>query len=453
MKTIGIVAEYNPFHLGHAWHIQESRRQVSMICPASDSFPREPAASAAAGKAETGETAVIAVMSGDFVQRGEAAVYSKFARAEAACRSGADLVVELPLPWAISSAEGFAQGAVSLLSALGADFLSFGCEMPKQTLASDRQTVPELSAGVEADSGENLLCELRELAALLTEPGFTSEILRVLKENPSQSFAAARQTCAEERLGRALPLLQQPNNILALEYIKAIRDLHLQMEPLVIPRRGADHDEVGESTMPSAFELRTRLRGGQEVSAFIPAEAELIFSREREAGRTAMSRERQNLLMLSRLRFLSEEDCLSLPGAGDGLGRRLYHAIHSESSYDSILAATATRRYPLSRVRRLCTAAAIGLREENLSDLPPFARVLAFNEKGRMLLNRIAGQQDQKEQIPVLVKPSHILRMERRAQRVFSLGAEAHDFYTLFYPDEREHHCGEDWRHGPVLCL
>ena len=104
MKTIGVVAEYNPFHNGHAYHLAESRRK--------------------AGE----DAAVIAVMSGDFVQRGEAAVYSKYARAEAACRCGADLVIELPLPWCAASAEGFAKAAVHILGSLGADVLSFGCE-------------------------------------------------------------------------------------------------------------------------------------------------------------------------------------------------------------------------------------------------------------------------------------------------------------------------------------
>ena len=116
MKTIGIVAEYNPFHLGHAWHVQESRRLAS-----SDM-------SGAAQDATDTDTAVVAVMSGDVVQRGEAAVFSKYARSEAACRSGVDLVAELPLPWALASAEGFARGAVSLLASLGAAYLSFGSE-------------------------------------------------------------------------------------------------------------------------------------------------------------------------------------------------------------------------------------------------------------------------------------------------------------------------------------
>ena len=135
MKTIGVVAEYNPFHYGHAYHLAESRR--------------------IAGE----DAAVIAVMSGDFVQRGEAAVYSKYARAEAACRCGADLVVELPLPWALASAEGFAKAAVKILAAMGTDLISFGSET------------------------ENLE-ELAAVADLLRQEGFIDRVRRMLKEHP-----------------------------------------------------------------------------------------------------------------------------------------------------------------------------------------------------------------------------------------------------------------------------
>ena len=173
MKTIGVVAEYNPFHYGHAYHLAESRR--------------------IAGE----DAAVIAVMSGDFVQRGEAAVYSKYARAEAACRCGADLVVELPLPWALASAEGFAKAAVKILAAMGTDLISFGSET------------------------ENLE-ELAAVADLLRQEGFIDRVRRMLKEHPEQNYAAARQQTAEQILGRKLDCMQRPNSILALEYLKAI---------------------------------------------------------------------------------------------------------------------------------------------------------------------------------------------------------------------------------------
>ena len=296
MKTIGIVAEYNPFHRGHAWHLEESRRLA--LAAGGDAAP--------AGCTPEEDTAVIAVMSGDFVQRGEAAVFSKYARAEAACRCGADLVVELPLPWSLSSAEGFARGAVTMLAALGAELISFGSE-----------TAGQLPA-------------LETLAALLADQAFTEEVRERLKRDPAQSFASARQSAAEARLGRPLPALRQPNNILALEYLKAIREKQLPLTPLAVARRGSGHDEAGESAYPSASELRGRLRDGRELAAGLPPEAEAVFRRERVAGRLAADPERQSLLMLSRLRGLrrrtfllwrtpgtdSERDCIRRCGTG-----------------------------------------------------------------------------------------------------------------------------------------
>ena len=170
MNIIGIVCEYNPFHKGHAWQIQ-------------------------AGRAALGEdSAVVCVMSGDYVQRGEAAVFSKFARAEAACRCGADLVFELPLPWALSSAEGFARGAVAMLAALGCTHLSFGSEY-------------------------GAVDKLELLASQLVETNIIEEIKAKLAQQPRASFASARQEVLAERLGDTAALLEKPNNILAVEYL------------------------------------------------------------------------------------------------------------------------------------------------------------------------------------------------------------------------------------------
>ena len=423
MKTIGIVTEYNPFHLGHAWHVEESRRRAAY---GETENGRNPALLQSAGplhETET-DTAVIAVMSGDFVQRGDAALFSKYARAEAACRSGADLVVELPLPWVLTSAEGFACGAVSLLASLGVQYLSFGSE-----------------------SAANLP-ELEQLSMLLAEPGFMEEIRDSLKKDPAQSFAAARQSCAEARLQRALPELQQPNNILALEYLKTIRNQNLSVTPLAIQRRGAGHDQAGESDFPSASELRRRVRDGPEIGAFVPGTADTVYRRECAAGRIAADRKRQDLLMLSRLRFLKKEDFLCLPDASDGLGTRLYRAVRSESTYDAVIHAAATRRYPLARVRRLCLCAALGINETDRRTIPPYARVLAFNEKGRALLHEADGQAG----TPLLIRPSQVSRLGTAAQETFECGANAHDFYTLFYPSAEQRTCGDDWRNGPVIC-
>ena len=228
MKTVGIAAEYNPFHRGHACQLSACRRML-------------------------GEDAVFAaVMSGDFVQRGEAAMFSKFARAEAACRAGADLVVELPLPWSLASAEGFAAGAVSLMQALQADAVSFGAE---------------------TDNPE----ELEELAELFCRPNFHEQVCERMKQHPNRSFPAARQALAEELLGRKLPALQQPNCILAVEYLKAIRQSGRPLRPLAVRREGSGHDDPDASDMPSAAFLRGEIRSGRWPCAALPPEAEQVL--------------------------------------------------------------------------------------------------------------------------------------------------------------------------------
>ena len=400
MKTIGVVAEYNPFHNGHAYHLAESRRKA-------------------------GEDAVvIAVMSGDFVQRGEAAVYSKYARAEAACLCGADLVLELPLPWSAASAEGFANAAVRMLAAVGADTLSFGCETED-------------------------LNELTAVADLIVQDSFIERVRSALKENPEQNFAAARQTAAEEILGRELKCMSLPNSILAIEYLKAIRKGELSLKPEPVLRSGPGHDEVGAGESASAAELRRRLRVGNSIGGSVPPKAEEVFRREREAGREAVSDRRAVLLMLSRLRFLKRDAFMTLPGAQDGLGERLYDAVHRENSYPAVLQAAATRRYPLARVRRTALYAVLGISAEVFSLPPQYARVLAFNERGRDLLH----ERREKTGIPVMVKPALVRNLSADAQTQFSLGADAHDFYTLFYPGEQLPQCGEDWRQGPSVCM
>ena len=400
MKTIGVVAEYNPFHNGHAYHLAKSRRE--------------------AGE----EAAVIAVMSGDFVQRGEAAVYSKFARAEAACRCGADLVVELPLPWSVASAEGFAKAAVGILAAMGADTLSFGCETED-------------------------LDELIRVAELIGQDSFIDRVRTALKENPEQSFAAARQQAAEQILGRELDCMRRPNSILALEYLKAIRQGSFSLRPLAVRRRGAGHDETGGGEFASAMELRHRLAAGESIRDAVPPAAEAVYSREREAGREVTERRQTDILMLSRLRFLKKDDDRALPDAGDGLGDRLYDAVRREADYASVLRKASSRRYPLARIQRISLYAALGITESDIMQVPEYIRVLAFNEKGRILLH----ERREKAGLPVLIKPAQVRGLSPSAERCFTLGAEAHDFYALHYSNAEARLCGDDWRRGPVVCI
>ena len=312
MAIIGIVAEYNPFHTGHEYHIARSRELLGA------------------------DSTVICVMSGDFVQRGEPALYSKFARAEAACRCGADLVIELPLPWALSSAEGFARGSVGLLGALGATHLSFGSECGE----------------VE---------RLERIAECLIDPAVNAEISRELNENANISYASARQAVLARRLGDEAKLIEQPNNILAVEYLKAIYEQRLDITPMTVQRIGSGHDMAGDVGPKSASELRRMILSGGKVDNYIPKNALAVYSREESLGRQAMSRDFHETAILSRLRMFGENYYKSLPDSGGGLGSRLYKAAHEEATLDGVLAAVKTKRYTLSRIRRMCLCAALGV--------------------------------------------------------------------------------------------
>lgn len=398
MNICGIVCEYNPFHKGHLYQLEQSRRQLGE------------------------ETVMVGVMSGDYVQRGEAAIFSKFARAEAACRCGADLVVELPLPWALSSAEGFAAGAVAILDALGCTHLSFGSE-----------------------SGE--LEELKELAESLLDPLTLAAIKERMTAQPNLSFASARQLVLEERLGETAKRLEKPNDILAVEYLKALYQRRSAMAPLAVKREGSGHDEAGEGELRSASQLRQMLCRGGDISSYVPAAAMEVFRRELEQGRALLNRRDMELAILSRLRMLDEKIFLSLPDGGDGVGRRLCKAAKEEPTLDFILAAAKTKRVALSRIRRMCMAAALGIKAGQAQGEPPYIRVLAANEKGRAYLRQLDG----KTTIPVVTKPGTVKHLGERAKALFAVGASAHDLYTLSFLSIADRKGGSDWRTGPKI--
>lgn len=398
MGIIGIVSEYNPFHNGHEYHISMSKRQLE------------------------DDSTIVCVMSGDFVQRGECAMYSKFARAEAAVRSGADLVVELPLPWALSSAEGFARGAVGILDALGASHISFGSE-------------------------SGVIDGLDKIARSLLDSAVTYEIRQLMEKEGNISFPAARQKVLESHIGTLAKQLELPNNILAVEYLKAKYELGSAIEAMTVQRFGSGHDQVGDSGPKSASELRKIILNGGDISAHIPAGAALVYANEKRQGREVSNRANVELALLSRLRMLSESVYDSLPDASDGLGIRIYKAVQNETSLDGIYAAAKTKRFTLARIRRVCMCACLGLQEEMSKGIPPYARVLAANEKGCELLKCFREY----SKIPVINKPASVRELSLDCIKLFSVGASAHDFYTLMYPSVAERKGQLDWRTSPVI--
>lgn len=396
MSTAGIVAEYNPFHNGHEAHIEATR--------------------AALGP----DTGIICCMSGDFVQRGEPAQWSKFARAEAAVRCGVDLVFELPVQWALSSAEGFARGAVGLLDSLGVvDYLSFGSEC----------------GSVEP---------LERIAEALLSPSIDAEIRA--EAQTGESYAVVRERVLERRIGEEAKLIETPNNILAVEYIKAIYDLGSRTKPLAVQRKGAGHDRTATGRIRSASELRTMTAVGKSISPYMPREAFAVFERERQQGRGPVLMSQLEGALLSRLRMLGREDFTGVPDATEGLENRLLAAME-EPTLDGVLAAAKSKRYALARLRRMCMCACLGVKAGMNEGTPPYARLLAASGRGREMLRMIEGRSS----VPVITKSATGRKLPFEARECFELMARARDLFVLGAPVVSERRGGSDWRATPVV--
>ena len=398
MNAVGIVAEYNPFHKGHEYHINRTKKLLGTDLP------------------------VVAVMSGDFVQRGECAVFNKFARAKAAVLSGADLVVELPAPYVLSSAENYALSSVSLLKALRVSHMSFGSE------CGDIKT-------------------LESLAELVCSNSFISELKSYISENPTLSFASARQILAEKYLGKSGRLLESPNNILAVEYLKAINNLETHITPVTVKRIGAGHDTVSDDLFRSASDIRGRIFKEEDYCRYIPENSFSVYKDETERGRGPVSLTALETAALSRLRSLDRDDYSRIKDAEDGLGNRIYENIRKYSTLEDTVSASVTKRYPASRVRRVLMNAVLGITADQTEGLPPYLRVLAANVKGTEYLSSIR----ESALLPVIAKSADIRAESGYCRRVFDITSLAHDFYVLGFKGKENLLCGEDYRYTPFI--
>ena len=327
--NVGIVCEYNPFHRGH-------RKQMSVI--------REKYGA---------KTGIICAMSGNYVQRGHPAIFDKTLRAEAALRCGADLVVELPVTTALSSAEGFASGGVAVLSKL-CDGLCFGAETAD----------PDL---------------LEQTARALLGAQFPPLLRRELDKG--RSFPAARQA-ALEAMGLPGKLLEAPNNILAVEYRKAILRQSSPMKPLPIFRAGSYHAEEADFENPSATSLRLRLQKGLDISEYLPEAAGQVF-----AGAPIHTLEAGQRAILGKLRTMSEAEFEALPFGTEGLWRKLMRESRSQATLEDIASAVKSKRYTRSRIDRMILCAYLGITAEMMNTDIPYVRVLGFSNRGREILN------------------------------------------------------------------
>ena len=326
MKIVGILCEYNPLHLGHAKQITSIRKHSG------------------------DDTAVVCLMSGNFVQRGYPAVFDKMLRARAALEAGADLVLELPVQYALSSAEGFAAGAVSILGKF-CDEMSFGAEHPE--------------AGALLDTARALL-----------SPEFSLHLRRHLDEG--LSFPAARARALAD-LGAPAELVASPNDILAVEYCKAILAQSSPMRPAPIRREGSYHDAEADPENPSATALRALIEQGREFRPYVPTD---LF-----ADAPVHTLEFGEKAILARLRTMTDAEFEALPYGSEGLWRKFMRECRQRNTLEEILTAVKSKRYTRTRLDRMAMCAFLGLTAEDLAAPALYARVLGFNGRGREVLH------------------------------------------------------------------
>ena len=345
-KLAGIIAEYDPFHNGHAWQLQQAKA--------------------------LGAQRVAVAMSCGLTQRGALPLLPESVRVQAALTCGADLVFALPAPYACSGAECFARAGVQLLAAAGCDALVFGAETPDAAL-------------------------LMEAARVLSGAEYRAALKARLAAG-ARSFAAARQAAVEAVCpGTGLAaLLDKPNNNLAVEYCKAILELGASLVPIPLPRQGAGHGQALTETggqFASASALRTLWQnGGADAAApYVPAEVLPLYREAFAAGRyTDLAAAQRCQLALLRSRCAGTAPFAQVRGISEGLEHRLEAAVRSSTSHAELLDSLTTVRYPRARMRRLAMDAALGYSADAFPALPPYLHLLGAQKDALPLLKAAA---------------------------------------------------------------
>ncbi|ADL07808.1 nucleotidyltransferase [Thermosediminibacter oceani] len=409
MKIVGVIAEYNPFHSGHMYHLSKIRSEFN-------------------------PDAIVCAMSGNFVQRGEPAVFDKWARAEMALGGGADLVVEIPTCFATSTAEIFAEASVKLLSSTGlVNYLSFGIE-------------------------EYRIEELNLIGKFFAEesPLFKALIKKYLKEG--FSFPAAREKAALDLLSSQIPydklkllsgLLKKPNFILGVEYVKAINKLGIDMEILPVLRKGAGyHEKSLQGKFSSASSIRHFLRENRHKEALnqlvfaLPSHCIEIIEREISSGNGPVFYEDFELLILGILRRSFKEDISLIFDIKEGLENRIKRAAKKASSLAELVNEIKAKRYPETRIQRILTHILLNIEGELVSSRTPlYIRVLGFSQKGAEILRKIK----EKSRLPVITRTAEYKNLENPARRMFEIDLLASDIYSLAKPSKSNRRGGTDF--------
>lgn len=447
MKTVGMVVEYNPFHNGHLYHLEESKRL-------------------------SGADAVVCVMSGNFIQRGEPALINKWARAKAALLSGADLILELPSVYAMSSAEYFASGAVKILDATGAvDYMCFGSEsgnieefnIPSEILLNEPELY-KIMLKEELSKGKSYpYARERALSRYIGGPQDVWESLMSMVDEPQGIRKSLSSVMDEPQVVRErLPsIMNQSNNILGIEYMKALKKLKSKIIPLTLKRIGNEYNSdrmTGVISSATAIRKsilcsRTDINTYKVPEQAMPALAYSVIKEEFEAGRGPVSFNDFESIILSAVRKMSAEQIKTLPYVGEGLENRIKAASDKSGSLSELIDAVCTKRYPRTRIQRILCSILTGITSLESDTFiryggPQYIRVLGFNKTGRSILSQMKN----KSTLPVIVKTSDFKNScNPLLRRMLEIEAASADMYVLAYKNPAFRKPGQEFTQNIVI--
>lgn len=370
MSVCGIIAEFNPLHTGHKYLIDKAKEYGPVVC----------------------------AISSNFVQRGDCAIFEKRIRAKSALVCGADIVVEMPVLWSMSTAQNFALCGVAQLMQMGCDKIIFGSE----------------SGDIDA---------LRNCAEILLSKEYEQTIKEKLKSG--KTFASIRQETAES-LGAPKGILATANNNLAIEYIIAGKKLGFSGEFLTVKRQGAMHDTKDIGEFVSASLIREKLQLGEYDFAkeFVPKELHCFIEKDNISDIKNIEK-----AVLAVLRTKRKDDFKSLPDISEGIENKLFSAVSLAESLDVLYNEIKVKRYTLSRIRRLVLSAFLGIDNEFFLKKPPYVRVLGFSKTGEKHLKNVA-----KDSKRIVLCVSEIEKLGSDAQKVFEYECKVTDLYALSLP-------------------
>jgi len=402
MKVIGIVAEYNPFHNGHKYHLESSKK----LCNADFS---------------------IAIMSGNFLQRGEPALFDKWSRAKMAVLNGIDLVIELPVIYSCQSAELFAFGAIKILDSLKVvDFLCFG---------SENGNIGELYKTAET---------------LLSEPTSVKTKIRKLLDE-GMTYSKAVSEAYREMAG---DLLSYPNNILGIEYIKSLLTINSAIKPITIKRIGSNYnDAVLRGHISSATAIREGLKTNgltEEIRNCVPEASWKVIVDNINKGKGPVFWDNFSDILLYHIRKSTHQSMRNLPEIKEGLEYRLKKAGDATTCFEELITFVKTKRYTRTLLQRNLCHMLLNINKKDVGyakriDSPVYVRVLALNKNGRILLKEIS----RKSNSPIINKAADFKTSSSFLERMFDLDVLATDIYNLGYYNKKYKISGEDFKASP----